>query len=117
MFPASAWAQSVTLRSPGSPQHRTLQPSGSAHGHTRFGDALEAIKQEHDLVAAELLQARTLRDEYEAKGASLLPSFAKLGFNLTFLCSDLPCARCFHGIYFSRISPFDILMLISLCPG
>ncbi|KAF7360114.1 Chromatin associated protein [Mycena venus] len=50
--------------------HRTLQPTGSAHGHTRFGDALEAIKQEYDLVAAELVQARTLRDEYEAKVTS-----------------------------------------------
>lgn len=55
--------------SPGRPQHRTLQPSGSAHGHTRIGDALDAIKQEYDLVAAELVQARTVRDEYEGKGA------------------------------------------------
>ncbi|KAJ7829036.1 chromatin associated protein [Mycena leptocephala] len=48
--------------------HRTLQPSGSTHGHTRIGDALDAIKQEYDLVAAELVQARTVRDEYEGKG-------------------------------------------------
>ncbi|KAJ6557825.1 WD40-repeat-containing domain protein [Mycena capillaripes] len=50
--------------------HRTLQPTGSSHGHTRFGDAMEAIKQEYDIVAAELVQARTLRDDYEAKVTS-----------------------------------------------
>ncbi|KAJ7726711.1 chromatin associated protein [Mycena maculata] len=50
--------------------HRTLQPTGSAHGHTRLGDALETIKQEYDLAATELVQARTLRDEYEGKVTS-----------------------------------------------
>ncbi|KAJ7449036.1 chromatin associated protein [Mycena galericulata] len=50
--------------------HRSLQPTGSSHGHSRLGDALETIKQEYELVAAELVQARTLRDEYEAKVTS-----------------------------------------------
>ncbi|KAJ7017158.1 chromatin associated protein [Mycena alexandri] len=50
--------------------HRTLQPTGSAHGHTRLGDALEVVKHEYELVAAELVQARTLRDEYEGKVTS-----------------------------------------------
>ncbi|KAJ7083245.1 WD40-repeat-containing domain protein [Mycena epipterygia] len=51
--------------------HRSLQPTGpAAHGHTRFGDALETIKQEYDLLTTELVQARTLRDEYEAKVTS-----------------------------------------------
>ncbi|KAJ7665893.1 chromatin associated protein [Mycena polygramma] len=50
--------------------HRTLQPTGSAHGLTRVGDALEAIKQEYEHVSAELVQARTVRDEYEAKVTS-----------------------------------------------
>ncbi|KAJ7735739.1 WD40-repeat-containing domain protein [Mycena metata] len=50
--------------------HRTLQPTGSAHGHTRLSDALEVVKHEYEAVATELVQARTLRDEYEAKVTS-----------------------------------------------
>ncbi|KAJ7634463.1 chromatin associated protein [Roridomyces roridus] len=41
-----------------------------AHPHTRLGDALDAIKQEYELLTTELLQARTLRDEYEGKVTS-----------------------------------------------
>ncbi|KAJ7697653.1 WD40-repeat-containing domain protein [Mycena rosella] len=52
------------------PQHRTLQPTGPAHGHTRLVDALDTVKQEYDLLTTELVQARTLRDEYEAKVTS-----------------------------------------------
>ncbi|KAK6971486.1 chromatin associated protein [Favolaschia claudopus] len=52
--------------------HRTLQSAtGTGHAQAaRFGDALEAVKHEYDLVASELVQARTLRDEYEAKVTS-----------------------------------------------
>ncbi|KAJ6561263.1 WD40-repeat-containing domain protein [Mycena sp. CBHHK59/15] len=53
--------------------HRTLQPTtGAVPGaaHSRLTEALETIKSEYDLIAAELVQARTLRDEYEAKVTS-----------------------------------------------
>ncbi|KAF7351442.1 Chromatin associated protein [Mycena sanguinolenta] len=43
------------------------RPIGS---HMRIGDALDAVKHEYDLVANELVQARTVRDEYEAKVTS-----------------------------------------------
>ncbi|KAJ7060856.1 chromatin associated protein [Mycena amicta] len=47
--------------------HRTLQPTAPAHGHSRLGEALEVVKQEYDLATSELVQARNIRDEYESK--------------------------------------------------
>ncbi|KAJ7193013.1 chromatin associated protein [Mycena pura] len=47
--------------------HRSLQPTAPAHAHTRLSDAFDIIKQEYELVANELIQARNLRDEYENK--------------------------------------------------
>ncbi|KAF7324791.1 Chromatin associated protein [Mycena kentingensis (nom. inval.)] len=46
--------------------HRSLQPS-VPHGPSRIADALETVKQEYELVANELVQARGLREEYENK--------------------------------------------------
>ncbi|KAJ7870261.1 Tup N-terminal-domain-containing protein [Mycena leptocephala] len=47
--------------------HRSLQPTALAHGHSYVANTLDAIKQEYNLVTNKLYQARILRDEYESK--------------------------------------------------
>ncbi|KAJ7790934.1 hypothetical protein B0H14DRAFT_3501104 [Mycena olivaceomarginata] len=46
--------------------HRSLQPTALAHGHSDVANTLDAMKQEN-LVTNKLYQDRTLRDEYESK--------------------------------------------------
>ncbi|KAJ7868374.1 hypothetical protein B0H14DRAFT_3441294 [Mycena olivaceomarginata] len=47
--------------------HRSLQLTAPAHGHSHVANTLDAMKQEYNLVTNKLDQARTLRDEYQSK--------------------------------------------------
>ncbi|KAJ7754922.1 hypothetical protein B0H14DRAFT_3600177 [Mycena olivaceomarginata] len=47
--------------------HRSLQLTAPAHGHSHVANTLDAMKQEYNLVTNKLDQARTLGDEYQSK--------------------------------------------------
>ena len=70
-----------------SQQHRTLQPTGppsqgpsQPHTHPRLNEGFDIIRQEFDVLSADINVLRGQRDDYESKG-SVLKFLARCGLD------------------------------------